>query len=562
MKEAITFCLGSTRSVHFLSLLCIEMPKQTRHRQARRRFTRRLPAKKKQQKGGGRLDKLPVGTVTTYDVPPSSVFPDGRAVVAPRNGAGNPVRGFGNAVELDKKRRGFAAGMAIESTGNTNSYNKHLIGLIGSLPSRVYQTVLPVDKYDETYFALRDKLSSPEILPESLYRPVRDDVLEDFRNNWEFMYIMGHGVLEPRLPDAIVPPRTYVRFNSPGGCRSVDSANETLDLAPMMAFPQTFTLPYEDFLRKMTEHHFDNTGPLESFTSLGERTAVSTTPYPGNTYCTTPRDMMSESTRANCLTSSQKKQTIYGPGENIHEMKIKFSNNPFDLSLIGLYMLPIPFDYVKRMSDETRTLPYKDVRTLSPAELQAEMVKQKDLDSRHYGVDSATLNLRPRWIHQQMSLAQIFADLPKVPVGKVRFLFINSCRGVPFTLTDTGLISNILGGVAGGAPANDGSAVGGAGTSAPAAAAAAAANRRFLPHVQRLGLAERARRKSVSTEPPSENFQKWLANRKIMRETARGSAEHEAASAEVARIGGLALSDPGTYWKLAQNIAAVEAFDP
>ena len=532
------------------------MARRTHKRKfAKRRISRRLV---KKQSGGGKLDKLPVG--------PGS-----------RKADGTPGDKFSAADNLNGRRRAFATMNNMidhrnrySALATNEAFITHLKRFDGTLPSSVYRTIIrPNNNIGQLGKIIEKTPSGVNLgLAEEVASLNSDQLISnmrnDFRDNWEFFYVMGHGVLAPKLPNAKVPDRTYVRFNTPGGCRSVDSSSTALGILPMMAFPETFTLPPEEFLTAMTKHHIENTGPLESFTSLEERRAVEADPFPADKYCTTPRNLMSESTKARCLSSPQKKQTIYGPGENIHEMTINFSNNPLDMSAIGVYSLPIPFDFIKSLSDMTAALEEaarKKSTTLTKAEFNVEILKQKLRDSAIFGHGSP--NLEPGLIGNKMSLAELFAALPEVPDGKVRFLFINSCRGVPFTIDDSGLRNNLFNLDE---PANNGSAVGGAGTG-PAAASAAASAKKLLTPAQRYAFAATVRRNSVTTGPRSEidakveeEYEKWLVNYKIMKENPPGTEKHEAAKKEVERIEGIYVyNTTGKYFKLQQKIEVAKA---
>jgi len=502
------------------------MAKQTRRRFVRRRSTRRLPAK--QQTGGGKLDKLPVG--------PGS-----------RKADGTPEKGFAAAVNLNARRKAFSELSALSTNRSkhtsNNAYALHLQRFVKALPPSVFRTVLRPENYTAKYMELASLLPRANIPlndpaePGELIANVRDD----FGTNWDFLYVMGHGVLAPELPAATVPERTYVRFNAPGGCRAVVHGGE--DFAAIMAFPETFTLPQDTFLREMTKHYFRNTGPLESFSSLAERMTVAALPYPDE-YCSTPRNLMSESTVASCLVNPlQKKQTIYGPGEKIQEMKINFSNNPRQMMMLGVYTLPIPrrfADALSRVSDKLMAQKGKKLEEMTPEEFAAAEEEQAVHDLLALGESPIpNPNLKKDWILQQKSLAEIFAGLPSVPAGKVRFLFINACRGVPFTLGDTGLVSDLLRG----APANDGRATGGAG-----AAGAAPVRRLNIP--TRKNLAFRARRASLATAPGAEDeLEKLLAARRVLRRAQASdggvsAAERDAAQA-IDDLYGLYMINPG-----------------
>ena len=454
------------------------MARHTRNRRVQRRKTR-----KQKQKGGGRLDKLPVG-------------PDSRKA------DGTPSAGFSAAVNLEKRRTAFNTLTAMtERRGNfpalTNNakYADHLKKFAGALPAFVYRTVLDPDYYLGRYANLATRL--PEGTGVTLNDPLDSDSLvaavkNDFEKNWDFMYLMGHGVLAPELPPAEVPARTYVRFNAPGGCRAVVGGSEN-PLDSIMSFSDTFTRSYDIFLDKMTEHYFKNTGPLESFNSLAERTATAAMPYPPE-YCTTPRNLFSESTAASCLVNPlQKKQTIYGPGEKVQEMKINFSNNPNQMLMIGLYTLPILEDYAASLADFDHHLraSHKPSHEMTEAEFTDAIASQQHNDAA-WLING--INIKPDWILRQYSLTQIFRELPPVPAGKVRFLFINACRGVPFTLADTGLVSDLY----------------------SSNATAAATRRLNIPSRQEL--AARARRASLAVNSGTEDaLEKLLEARRYMR---------------------------------------------
>ena len=400
-------------------------------------------------RGGGYLNRLPIG-------------PGSRS-----NATGKPAAGFSYDVALDELRKKYTSRVepAIFEKGTmaNDEFKVHLRRLMGSanstIPRFVYRGIVKPNEYNEKYPIA---LSFNETLP---YIDVKKAIQDDFSKNWDFKYVCGHGVLQPHLKPARVPERTYIRFNSPAGCLAVISGEKT-GLPPIMAFPETFspvmpeTLQREKFLNDMTEHFINNNGPLESFNSLEERAEVAANPYSSN-FCMRPHNIMSESTHSECMSPLQKKATLYGPGDSVAQMKISFKNNPMQLIMLGMYDLPIPADYymyVQNMASNIREQSEKDASfnkmLIEGGQKEIDsmtfnsgtdpgspgIVKMKDEDNRIISISIP--NLAKDVIGNTLTLTEVFAALPPVPAGKVRFLFINACRGVPMTRNNVGLLTD------------------------------------------------------------------------------------------------------------------------
>ena len=389
--------------------------------------------KQQRKRGGGQLNRIPVG--------PGS-----------RNAAGKPAPGFSHAEALQEFRGKYArsAPTMFEKGSKSNAnFNTHLGKLMGpgGIPRFVYRGIIKPSNYNELY-PVALSMNTTGTLPSHI--DVRQEMYNDLKTNWDFKYVCGHGVLAPYLPPAHVPERTYIRFNSPAGCLALISGEKT-GLPPIMAFPETFSQYPAAFFNDMTTHFIENTGPLESFSSLEERAAASADPYPTN-FCMKPWNTMSETIESTCMSPQQRIQSIYGPGEELTQMKITFSNNPMQVIMLGMYDLPIdPNYYMYVQSVAIDAAKHSKVFTSEEETID----EQKEQDSMHFKTDMLKVedvtgaivhvrnpNLAKDVIGRTLTLTEVFAKLPAVPDGKVRFLFINACRGAPTTMKNTGLMTN------------------------------------------------------------------------------------------------------------------------
>lgn len=133
------------------------------------------------------------------------------------------------------------------------------------------------------------------------------------------------------------------------------------------------------------------------------------------------------------LSESQLSRGIYGPDSIIPEMSLSFMNevmlNPdkrlSGLVGLGVYNLPLSSPFVDRISvSDNETVKPDDID--GSGEIKKEAVSR--IDKGLFG--EGTENLRPDLIGEHTLLSKVLADIGKVPAGKLRFIFINSCRQV------------------------------------------------------------------------------------------------------------------------------------
>ena len=492
------------------------MPR-TRKIGGRRRKT--LNRRQKAMKGGGKLDRLPVGPDTRNAAGnPIQVIP--RSVTAV-GGAGAasvtyPLLGTPEAIAAGKaaarKREDFMYVLYDKPNDGVWTHPKYLSHVEGMIPAlkRNLQRGYITPKYYETIASKSNKIMSQfrlslsslseeeakkryEMPTISSTNEVINELENDFLHNWDFKYICGHGVLAPELPAAVVPPNTYIRFHSPAGCLASISGKDT-GMTPIMAFPDVFTKGSKAaFAKELTQSFIFNKGPLESFSSKAERNALIETPYPPE-FCENPTDPYTEASA--CLAPQYQKQTFYMPGEAIPEMTINFKNNPYQTIILGVYDLPMDYHFyttVQHTAENQARSQTKALAAMSDSELRDALGIQNQLDTVLFKNPSFNFrnkgriltipnpNLDRDVIGGKYTLTEMFSRLPPVPDRQVRFLFINSCRGVPRVMNDTGMMANILGAWGAGA------AAGGAG----------AASKRPLNISQRKEIAIHARRLSL-----------------------------------------------------------------
>jgi hypothetical protein len=478
---------------------------RTRKYVERRRKATRRHRRRHVMKGGGKLDRLPIG--------PDAREADGTPKILriPAGSRLGSTNAYNSGRARSKTRIQYLNSPPADWT--PEKMLKHVVATTSLLPSNVRSTYLNKANYDgvveratEKYAELISTGLAGNALPEApSLESVIKGVKDDLENKWDYKYVCGHGVLTPELPPAIVPARTYVRFHSPAGCLATITGEKT-GLVPIMAFPEIFVQTKKAFIDDMADHYFSNTGPLESFSSKAERDELIRNPYPDE-FCRNPRDPFTESKL--CLAPGYTKQTIYMPGESIPQMKINFANNPYQILILGVYDLPMNVQFytaVQHIAENYTNEKTKELHEMSDPELKTAIADQHALDTLLFQHDSIpfidngtkiqinNVNLCKDIIGSTLTLTEIFSKIPAVPEGKVRFLFINSCRGVPRVMNDTGLAANVLGAWGAGA------AAGGAG---------APPSKRPLNIAQRKELAVHARRLSLGA-PQSTNDQALL----------------------------------------------------
>lgn len=262
-----------------------------------------------------------------------------------------------------------------------------------------------------------------------------EERLNDLRTRWDFKLVMGHGHIIPGVVQ--VPADTYVLFNSPAGCRAIATGG----------------VPYPDivigddkeaFFAKLGAAHETRSGILDT-TTPEVRAALLAGDACYNPELFTDEGFWKLSTKSGKLTPQQLKRTIYGPGEAVNEMSIAFMNNSYEFLILGTYDLPIPngFYYGSYMTalqslreDQDRMYTFLSSQTPAAQEKlrKSGEEKTKALDLQVFGRDSP--NLHKLYIGQTKTLTQIFSDLPPVPAGQVRLLFVGACRGVQCALPE------------------------------------------------------------------------------------------------------------------------------
>ncbi len=256
--------------------------------------------------------------------------------------------------------------------------------------------------------------------------------LTDLQTRWDIKLIMGHGQIIPGL--AQVPADTYVLFNSPAGCRAIAEGG--------VPYPDVVIGDDRDeFLNKLVAAHNTRSGILDT-TTADVRAALDIDA------CYNPEFFTDEtfwrlSTKSGKLSNVQRKRTIYGPGEQVNEMSIAFINNMYEFLVLGVYNLPISRGFYEGKyysalgvlrTDEASM--YQHFASQSKA-VQAKLLesakgKTRELDLTTFTRDSP--NLQPLYIGFTKKLSEVFAELPPVPAGQVRLLFIGACRGVQCAL--------------------------------------------------------------------------------------------------------------------------------
>jgi hypothetical protein len=270
--------------------------------------------------------------------------------------------------------------------------------------------------------------------------------LEDLRNRWEMMLLLAHGKIVPGIVK--VPANTYLMFNSPSGCRAMAMGGLPFrDI--VVAHDQ------EEFLKKFLKSH-EEKKELFQLTTPDIRQALSMNAcYPEDFF--TESGQFRRTTISKTLTQEQRLRTIYGPGESVNEMTLTFANSLFDLMYLGVFKLPIEFNYdefvfstafMKMLVEKLNFQAWykKSVENSEPKEVRDAKIQEGY--TRTYEITHSLFgnvygpNLRPIYVklwpsHQNVkdgkadkSLSQVLAQLPPVPEGKVRFLYIGACRGI------------------------------------------------------------------------------------------------------------------------------------
>ena len=334
--------------------------------------------------GGGRLNRIPVG--------PGS-----------RNATGNPAAGYSLPAGIAAQRA-----EALERIGRIDAMSvEEKAKLAANLPVYLRQSAIVQAQSDPANQAL-GRGASQSIVEAS------GQITVDIRDNWEFMYMCAHGSVEPPALQPIrVPANTYIRFGSQSAC-----AADGLKIIPDYFVNDD----NNDFINQMATKYLNNEEPFLSFSSPDERQTLFENPYMAN-YC---KEKVFKPTIENPYTCSpeQLKKTIYGPGESIINIRLRFQNLHGRAHIIGVYHVPIPTAFHA---------------TIGPYDRDP----SKPADNVLFGVGSP--NLKPDYIDNQLTLEDALNRLPAVPDGKVRFLFINACRYVESAVYDPPIAASVSG---------------------------------------------------------------------------------------------------------------------
>lgn len=328
-------------------------------------------------KGGGRLNRIPVG--------PGS-----------RSEDGTPAAGYSNPTEIATRRA-----EAVERIGQiADMKNEEKESLAMNLPVFLRQSAIVKTQSDEANKALGRTESQS-------FNEAVEQVTSDFIANWEFMYICGHGkIVAPALRPITVPERTYIRFQGQSACAATING----------AIPSYLVNDdSNDYKEKMAVKFLRNKNPFQSFTTAEERDVVFTDPYAPN-YCKSKVHEPNVEIPSSCLGAYQQTKTIYGPGENIINIKLKFANSNY-VVVLGVYNAPVPEDFVDNVIHYNEDK--KNINKLTDIALFGKAP-----------------NLKPEYIGHEVSLETVLQELPPVPEGKVRFLHIVACRNIEDAVYD------------------------------------------------------------------------------------------------------------------------------
>jgi hypothetical protein len=339
------------------------------------KYSRTRRNKRMHMHGGGRLDRIPVG--------PGS-----------RNEEGNPSRGYSLPAQIAERRA-----EALERIGRIDTMSaEEKASLASNLPVYLRQSAI-VKKQSRRANIKLQRHPSQSLLEAQV------QIVDDFRDNWELMYICAHGSIEaPALRPIQVPPRTYIRFNAPSACAAIG-----VDVIPI----EFINDDIDNFREKLSTDYLRNGDIFGSFSSEDERRSLYENPY-DEQYCKSKNADFNIET-PNACTREQETKSVYSPGENIVNLRLKFKNQENQAVIIGVYNLPITSAFYDKVKENDNN---------------PDKLSDRDL----FGKDP---NIKPKYItHPETTLERVLRDLDPVPEGKVRFLFINACRYVESEVYD------------------------------------------------------------------------------------------------------------------------------
>jgi hypothetical protein len=245
---------------------------------------------------------------------------------------------------------------------------------------------------------------------------------------WDFQLLMAHGEILPGM--TAVPADTYVIFNSPAGCISL-----ALNGLPS----QAFVGPHNVFYTQMAQEIVQKSGSFNTTDPDIRGLLMADSCYPESIF-TLPRENFTRKTKfSNVIQKDPKLHTltIYGPGEPLYNMKMTFVNNTYQTLYLGLFELPIApafhaevVDTIGKLKKE-QEFAAKQLATQSEATMRRIVGTAGKTTSKY---DEALFkrapNLKPEYVSTTKTLDEILKELPPVPAGKKRLLFIGACRGI------------------------------------------------------------------------------------------------------------------------------------
>lgn len=267
------------------------------------------------------------------------------------------------------------------------------------------------------------------------------EVLADLTDNWDFFVISGHGY---SIPDDYqkVPENTYLIFNAPAGCIAT---GKTLPYSDVLVGTKTEFIRnfYLQHVRAVDRLHrvsvkkpvmFGDEDFLLRTLAPSERAELQTCVFPSEFY--DPKFKPRTSTLCRIGPAFAGK-TIYGPGESYPNNMIHFQSEPTPITFwLGVYELPIPtetYTTVTTVADATAEKMDKlkaqvKAGVLNPG--KDGLRKFRDMFDKSMFSAKTAKNLREDLLGHHVELSRILEELPPVPAGKSRFLFVTSCRGI------------------------------------------------------------------------------------------------------------------------------------
>ena len=255
-----------------------------------------------------------------------------------------------------------------------------------------------------------------------------DKITAELKAEWQFQLLMGHGEILPGTAE--IPPDTYVIFNSPAGCISI-----ALDGLPNPAFVGTNDTFYTEMAKDIAlkQRSFDTT-------DTDIRSILMTDSCYPESFFKEPKNSFTRKTKFSKLMKNDPKLgtlTIYGPGEQVYDMSITFKNNTYQTLYLGLFDLPISPAYHEEVVSTIRKLKEEQAFAAKQLSTQSESTMRRivstagETTSKYDKVlFKRPPNLKPDYVSTVKSLKEIFAELPPLPAGKKRLLFVGSCRGI------------------------------------------------------------------------------------------------------------------------------------